>query len=277
MIFAAFVFGLLIGSFLNVCIHRWPIEESIVSPARSQCPRCRRTIAWYDNIPVLSYVLLRGRCRGCKRPISARYPTVELLNAAIYAYIVSMHGLTPEAFKAALFCSMAVALIFTDLEQYILPDEITLGGLGLGLLLSILVMVPPSLTTLFWMLSDTQPAPWAASLSESVAGASLFGGMLWAMRELYYRIRGIDGLGLGDVKMAAMMGAFWGVGPTLMILLIGSLGGALLGSAIILIGGKKWNYELPFGSYLGAAALVVTLWGDRLFNFYWDSLGAGGS
>lgn len=277
MIVAAFFLGLLIGSFLNVCIHRWPIEESIVKPARSRCPQCERTIAWYDNIPLLSYLLLQGRCRGCKKRISLRYPVVEVLNGAIYACIAATQGLTPEGVKAALFCSMALALFFTDLEHYILPDELTLGGMALGFVLSVLIMVPPSLTSLFWLFSDERPAPWVASLSEAAAGAALFGGMLWAMREIYYRIRGIDGLGLGDVKMAAMMGSFWGVGPTLMILLIGSLGGALLGSAIILIGGKKWNYELPFGSYLGAAALVVTLWGDRLFNLYWDSLGAGGS
>ncbi len=277
MIIAAFLFGLLIGSFLNVCIHRWPLEESIIRPARSQCPQCGRTIAWYDNIPLLSYLVLGGRCRGCKGRISLRYPMVELLNAAIYATIVAGHGLTPSSFKAALFCSMVLALIFTDLEHYIMPDEFTLGGLALGLLLSGLVMVPPSLTALFWMFQTQPPEPWIASVSESVAGAVLFGGLLWAMREAYYRIRGIDGLGLGDVKMAAMMGAFWGVGPTLMILLIGSVGGSLIGGALILFGGKKWNYELPFGSYLGAAALVVTLWGDTLFNFYWDSLAAGGA
>lgn len=277
MIAAAFLIGLLIGSFLNVCIHRWPIDESILLPARSRCPRCKRTIAWYDNIPVLSYLALRGRCRRCSARISLRYPVVELLNGSIYAYIVAGHGVTPEAFKAALFCSMVLALIFTDLEHYILPDEITLGGLGLGLGLSVLIAVPPSLVALFWMLRDEPPAPWLASLSESLAGAALFGGMLWTMRELYYRIRGIDGLGMGDVKMAAMMGAFWGVGPTLMILLLGSLGGSLLGGALILFGGKKWNYELPFGSYLGAAAVAVTLWGDELFNLYWDSLGGGGA
>jgi len=277
VILAAFFFGLLIGSFLNVCIHRWPLEESIVKPARSQCPQCRRSIAWYDNIPLLSYILLWGRCRGCEGKISLRYPVVELLNGLIYAYIVAGHGLTPAAFKTALFCSMILALIFTDLEHYILPDEFTLGGLALGLLLSGFVLVPPSLTALFWIFQTEPPDPWIASLSESVAGAALFGGMLWAMREIYYRIRGIDGLGLGDVKMAAMMGSFWGVGPTLMILLLGSVGGSLIGGALILFGGKKWNYELPFGSYLGAAALVVTLWGDRLFHLYWDSLGAGGA
>ncbi len=276
MILAAFLFGLLIGSFLNVCIHRWPIDESIVKPARSRCPQCGATIAWYDNIPLLSYVLLKARCRDCQAPISPRYPLVELLNGAIYAYIVADLGFSPEAFKAALFCSMALALVVTDFEHYILPDEITLGGLGLGLAMSVLIFIPQSFTALVWMLLDRQPEPWLASLAESAAGAGIFGGMLWLMREAHYRIRGIAGLGLGDVKMAAMMGAFWGVGPTLLILLLGSVAGSLLGLALIVLGGKKWTHELPFGSYLGAAAVVVTLWGDRLFNLYWDSVGAGG-
>ena len=274
MILAAFVFGLLIGSFLNVCIHRWPIEESILRPARSYCPACKRRIAWYDNIPVLSYALLRGHCRECGATISWRYPAVEIANGLLYAAIVGARGVTPEAAKAALFCSMILALIFTDMEHYILPDELTWGGLAIGLGLSLFVLTPPSLTSLLWLIADGAPSDRVASFSESLAGAIFFGGLLWALREGYYRIRGVDGLGLGDVKMAAMMGAFWGVGPTLMILLLGSLGGSLLGTALVLLGGKSWSYELPFGSYLGVAALVVTLWGDSLFDLYWRSLGA---
>ncbi|MBI1352955.1 MAG: prepilin peptidase [Acidobacteria bacterium] len=275
MIVAAFLFGLLIGSFLNVCIHRWPIDESILRPARSYCPSCKRQIAWYDNVPLLSYVLLRGRCRACGASISWRYPLVELLNGLLYAGLAATQGLTPEAAKAALFCSMILALIFTDFEHYILPDELTWGGLAIGLALSLVVAVPPSLSSLFWLITESTPSPRLGSLAESALGAAVFGGLLWAMREAYYRIRGVDGLGLGDVKMAAMMGSFWGVGPTLLILLLGSLGGSLIGTAIIVLGGKKWSHELPFGSYLGAAALIVTLWGDRLFNLYWQSVGAG--
>lgn len=272
---AAFLFGLLIGSFLNVCIHRWPRDESVVKP-RSRCPHCERQIEARDNVPVLSYLMLRGRCRYCSRIISWRYPLVEALNACLYAGLVWKFGLDAFTVKAAFFASMMLVLIFTDIEHYILPDEITLGGLAIGLILSLFLPMPEGLMKFLWMIGGGAPDWRWLSLTESVAGAVLFGGGLWVLRELYYRIRGVDGLGLGDVKMAAMMGAFWGFGYTLLILLIGSLGGALVGMIVVLVGGKKWNYEMPFGSYLGAAALVVTIWGDTLFGLYWKVLTPAG-
>lgn len=275
MILLAFLFGLLIGSFLNVCIHRWPRDESVVKP-RSRCPKCERQIAARDNIPVLSYLLLRGRCRYCSEVISWRYPLVETLNACFYAGLVWKFGLDPLTLKAALFGSMMLVLIFTDIEHYILPDEITLGGLVIGLVLSLFLAMPEGLMKFLWMIAGGAPDERWLSVSESAAGALLFGGGLWVLRELYYRMRGNDGLGLGDVKMAAMMGAFWGFGHTLLILLLGSLGGALAGIAVVLLGGKKWNYEMPFGSYLGVAALVVTIWGDTLFGLYWKTVAQAG-
>ena len=274
MILLAFLFGLLIGSFLNVCIHRWPRDESVVKP-RSRCPQCQRQIGALDNVPLLSFLLLRGRCRYCSQPISWRYPLVELLNGCLYAGLISKFGLDLLTIKAALFGSMMLILIFTDIEHYILPDEITIGGLVLGLAISPFLPLPEGIVKFAWSLFGEE-ANWRwVSFGESAAGA-LLGGSLWVLRELYYRLRGVDGLGLGDVKMAAMMGAFWGVAHTLFILLLGSLCGALAGAAIVIFGGKKWNYEMPFGSYLGVAALVVTIWGDALFGLYWSAIAPAG-
>lgn len=274
MIFIAFLVGLLIGSFLNVCIHRWPRDESVVKP-RSRCPQCGKQIGAWDNVPLLSFLLLKGRCRSCSQAISWRYPLVEALNAALYAGLVARFGFDALTIKAAVFGSMMLVLIFTDIEHYILPDEITLGGLVLGLALSPLLPMPDGLVKFLWSIAGEE-ANWRwLSVAESTAGA-LLGASLWVLRELYYRLRGTDGLGLGDVKMAAMMGSFWGVGHTLFILLLGSLGGALVGMAIVMFGGKKWNYEMPFGSYLGAAALIVTIWGDRLFGLYWNTVTLAG-
>ena len=141
MIYAlAFVFGLLIGSFLNVCIHRWPRGRSVVKP-RSHCVRCRKTIAWYDNIPVLSYVLLRGRCRHCGRHISMRYPAVELFTALAFVWLVRQFGPTPEAAKMCAFGAMLIALVVTDFEKRLLPDELTLGGLAIGILISPFILL----------------------------------------------------------------------------------------------------------------------------------------
>lgn len=266
---AAFLLGLLVGSFLNVCIHRWPDEKSVVSP-RSHCPKCSAPISWRDNIPVLSYILLRGRCRRCAAAISVRYPAVELLNGLLYLALAAKFGVDPLAAKAALFVSMMLVLVFTDIEHFILPDEITLGGIGAGLALSLVVPVEAGITRLFWLLSGVEPSPTAASFTEAAVAAVLFGALLLGVREVYYRIRRVDGLGMGDVKMAAMMASFWGAAHTLLILIVGSLTGALVGSLLVLFRGKKWNYEMPYGSYLGVAAILMTVWGDDVLGWYWS-------
>ena len=267
----AFLLGLLVGSFLNVCIHRWPDERSVVRPG-SACPHCSNPIRWYNNIPVISYLKLGGRCADCGGKISWRYPTTELLNALIWAGLVAKFGWQPFTAKAALFCSMMLILVFTDLEHMILPDEITKGGILVGLVLSLFLPLPEGVTQIFWMIAGTQPSIPVASFAEALFAAVVFGGMLWVLRELYWRLRGIDGLGLGDVKMAAMMGAFWGVPQTLMILLAGSLLGAITGAIIVTAAKKSWKHELPFGSYLGVAAIAVTFFSQEIFGAYWDTL-----
>ena len=275
MTFLAFLLGLLVGSFLNVCIHRWPDERSVVRPG-SRCPNCSAPIRWRHNVPVLSYFLLGGRCADCNAKISWRYPAVELTNALLWAALAYQFGWQPFTFKAALFCSMILILIVTDFEHMILPDEITKGGTVIGLALSLVVALPDGATTLLWIVSGYTPSPRIASFTESAAAATIFGGMLWAIGELYWRLRNIDGLGLGDVKMAAMIGAFWGIPQTLLILLIGSLLGAIVGSAAAVLSKSSWrSYELPFGSYLGMAAILVTFLSEKLFGAYWVALQGG--
>ncbi len=264
---AAFIIGLIIGSFLNVCIYRWPRDESVVKP-RSQCPHCGKMIGWRDNIPLLSYLLLKGRCRHCAEPISIRYPIVELLNGLFYAYLFGRFGAEPMTFKIALFTSMMLVLIFTDLSDYILPDEITLGGLVLAFALIPFVPVEDRFTWILWMLSEQKPEQWIASLIASGFAAVFIGGLLFLLRASYFRVRKVEGLGLGDVKMMTMVAAFWGFAPTVTILMVGSVVGALTGLLIIMIGRKKWTHELPFGSYLGAASIIVAVWGDDILKWY---------
>ena len=269
MIFLIYVFllGLLVGSFLNVCIHRWPLDLSIVKP-RSRCPKCESPIAWYDNIPVFSYLWLRGRCRHCRQGIAWHYPVVELSNAVLWLVVAERTGWQPLSWKMMLFVSMMIVLIFTDLTEYILPDEITLGGLAIGLLISPFVLLEPGLSELIWLFAGARPEPWIVSLVESAFAALMMGGVLFLVSEFYYRVRGREGLGLGDVKMMAMVGAFWGMQKAFMILLVGSLVGALLGGTLILVRRKEWTHELPYGSYLGLTAIVAALFGDDIFRWY---------
>ncbi len=257
----AFLTGLLTGSFLNVCIYRLPRDLSVVRP-RSFCPACERGIAWYDNIPLVSFVLLGGRCRGCHARIPLRYPLVEALTGVLFAVIVLMHGVNAAAGKQCLFAALMVALIFTDLEERILPDEFTLGGALGGILLAIWVPMDRGLVSLF------VPYRWSAtavSVVEAAAGALLAGGMVWMIGALYEKFRKREGLGLGDVKMIAAAGAFLGLEGALLTVMAGSILGSVVGIAYIRRTGKDpATYELPFGSFLGVAALGVALLGGRL-------------
>ena len=266
-----FLFGLLIGSFLNVCIHRWPPEESVVSP-RSYCPKCKRTISWFDNIPVFSYILLRGRCRGCAESISPRYPLVEILNPVLFALIVGRFGLTADSAKMMLFASMMIVLFFTDIAEYILPDEITIGGTVIGFLLSPFLLLEDGLSSILFFFLGRNPEAWARSLTESVLGAVLFGGVLFVIGEIYFRVRDIDGLGLGDVKMVAMIAAFWGVPQTMFVLILGSIVAAIVGVLLIVVAKKDWKYALPFGSYLAAAAVLAMFWSQGILTWYWNQV-----
>ena len=269
MIALAFAFGLLVGSFLNVCIHRWPRDQSVISP-RSHCTKCSGWIAWYDNIPLLSHVLLLGRCRRCDQAIPWRYPLVEFLTAATLALVAGAHGFGLEAARAALLASMLIVLFFTDLERMTLPDVVTIGGIVSGVTLSVLVPLPGGVADVGYLIVGGHPPAWLLSLTESLAGAILFGGSLYLIREAYYRLRGVDGLGLGDVKLAAMIAAFLGTAEALLVLLLGCLLATLAGCVSVAVKRADWRTPLPFGSYLSGAALVTIFAGDAILNRYWD-------
>ena len=260
----ALLFGLLIGSFLNVCIHRWPRNRSVVKP-RSHCVRCRKTIAWYDNIPLVSYLMLGGRCRYCHARVSLRYPLVEFLTGLAFFYFVAILGPTTTALKMCVFCALLIALIFCDMEKRILPDEFTKGGVVLGLIFSIFVPVPDITAQATFWIAGAQLSGRAQSIAESAFGAVLPAFFLWAGGWLYLKIRHREGLGLGDVKLIAMVGSFLGLRGALLTLILGSLSGSVLGLAYIKLTGKDAaTYELPFGTFLGAAALVAAIFGPKL-------------
>jgi len=265
-----FVFGLIIGSFLNVCIVRIPNGKSIVLPA-SACPKCGAAIKPYDNIPLISYLLLMGKCRSCKTRISPLYPFVELLTAVTFVGCFWAFGLNVEMLKWCIFSALLIVLVFTDFVDRILPDVITLGGAGIGLVLSLFTW--PLDGTSWWiarLLFHWQHVPSLRliSLFDSLLGAAAGGGLLLLVMEVYFRLRHREGMGLGDVKMMLMAGAFLGIKRTMLTIFAGSLLGSILGLAFILARGKKSDYELPFGSFLGMAAMLVVFFGTPVVNWY---------
>ncbi len=263
-----FCFGLIIGSFLNVCIVRIPGGKSIVMPA-SACPKCGAAIRPYDNIPVVSWLLLGGKCRACKTKISPMYPLVELLTAVLFWACYRAFGLTIEALKWAVFSALVIVLVFTDLRERMLPDVVNYTGFALGLAFSLVVQ--PTDGTALWIANHVFefPPPTAVlSLADALFGAAFGSGLLWIVSEAYFRLRGREGMGLGDVKMMLMVGAFLGVKRTLLTIFAGSVLGSLLGLAFILSKRKESNYELPFGTFLGMAALLVAFFGTPFVNWY---------
>ncbi len=259
----ALLFGLLIGSFLNVCIYRWPRDLSVVRP-RSHCIACEQEIPAYDNIPLLSYALLRGRCRHCGVRIPLRYPLVEALTGALFFYFVWTLGPTLPALKMCVFAALLVALIFTDVEERILPDELTLGGTLAGLAFAFFVPVPDTIAPLFF---PAGPKRW---LFGAALGALLPPFFLWLAGWLYRRVRHREGLGLGDVKLIAMVGSFLGLYPlTLLTLITGSVAGSVIGLLYIWLTKKDWStYELPFGSFLSLAALSMGMAANLVLSWY---------
>jgi leader peptidase (prepilin peptidase) / N-methyltransferase len=262
------LFGLLIGSFLNVCIYRWPLDLSVVAP-RSRCPRCETPIAWYDNVPVLSCLVLGGRCRACKAGISYRYPLVELLTAGFFAWIVAQLGPTLGAAKFCILVAMLIALMFTDLEERILPDEFTLGGTLIGLAFAPFILVPDITSHAILGLMGIQWPDRAMSLAESIFGAVIPAGTLWFGGYLFEKFRGKEGLGLGDVKMMAMVGAFLGIRGALVTLIAGSLAGSIIGIAYIKLTKQDMgSYQLPFGTFLAGAAIFAAMAGPKVIQWY---------
>jgi len=251
--FYVFAIGACVGSFLNVVIHRIPIEESIVFPP-SRCPGCRHGIAWYDNIPVLSYLLLRGRCRNCGEPISLRYPLVETANALFYLAIYLRTGFSIASLLLAALVSMTIALIYIDADIQILPDVIDLPGVAIGILLSLVPRADDSLTL-------------AGDLLHSVAGAIAGAAVLLAVSLAYRLLRGVEGMGLGDVKMLAMIGATLGPRALFSVLLLASVTGALVGLAMMAVTRRNnLQFALPFGVFLGIAFLANLFFGHDIYQ-----------
>jgi len=238
--------GLCVGSFLNVCIHRLPRGGSVLTP-RSRCPGCEYELRWYDNIPVLSYVLLLGRCRRCGARINLRYPIVELVTAAVFVLHYLVFGWTALLAVRLLFASALIVLFAIDLEHQILPNAITLPGLALGLIFSL--VFPPGVL-------------------DALLGALIGGGVLWAIGEAYFRFTGQEGMGGGDVKMLAMIGAFLGWKLVLITLVLSSVAGSLVGVFLILLRRGDMKRALPYGTFLALGALTASLVGERLVEWY---------
>jgi leader peptidase (prepilin peptidase)/N-methyltransferase len=264
----AFLLGLAVGSFLNVCVHRLPQGESIVRP-RSRCPSCKKPIAAYDNIPLLSFLFLKGRCRHCGAAISFLYPAVELMTGLTFVLVYLQFGFSASGLKAGFLAAALLALIFIDLRDRLLPDAVTFPGMAVGAAFSLWIPVGDGIAAWLWRQLGGVPLPrWAFSLGDAAIAALVGGGILFALGEIWYRVRKVEGMGLGDVKMMVMVGLFLGTKLTILTLLLGSLSGSLVGGGYMLLTRKDAGYELPLGTFLGLAALVALFWGQPLIAAY---------
>jgi len=267
------VFGAIIGSFLNVVIHRVPREESIVFP-NSRCPSCGAAIAFYDNIPILSYAMLGGRCRGCSSPISIRYPAVELLTALLFVTVTWRDGIIPALPFDLVFATSIVALVFIDAEHMILPNAITYPGIVFAVVARFTVPFVtgrPSFDDVPSLMQGTLGTTpvWVVSLVGALIGALIGGGSLWLMGWTWEKLRGIEAMGLGDVKMMFMVGAYLGWRLTILTIFVGVLSGSVIG-IVLMARQKERNMQmlLPFGIFLGLGAIASLLFGSQLVEWY---------
>jgi leader peptidase (prepilin peptidase)/N-methyltransferase len=270
-----FVLGAIIGSFLNVCIYRIPAGASIVRPS-SRCPACEAPIAACDNIPLVSYLHLRGRCRKCGCAISIRYPLVELLTAALFVAFFRVLGFSIELPVMLAFACLLIVISLIDLDHLIIPDVLSLGGLVLGVAVSFIRPSLGSADSIGGVLGDGalfQGMPGALErLATSVAGVLTGGGVLYAIATTYELVRKKEGMGGGDIKLLAMIGAFCGIQGVVYSLVLGSFVGAVVGVALMLIKGKGMNYALPFGPFLSLGATIYTIlyavYGSGIIHFF---------
>jgi leader peptidase (prepilin peptidase)/N-methyltransferase len=246
------VLGLAVGSFLNVCIYRLPNRLSVAWPP-SHCPSCDRRLAWYENVPVISWLVLRGRCRTCASRISWVYPAVELITAVLFAGAFLVYGLTPLLAVRLLFVCALVVLFAIDYEHYILPNVITIPGIVIGFAASFLL-----------------PPGWGSSLAGLLAG----GLFPFLVAEAYLRIRGREGMGMGDFKMLGMVGAFLGWPLVWVTLLLSCLLGIVIGGGGLLISRRGMGTRIPFGTFIAVAALVAVYWSDEVLAAYGSVLSA---
>lgn len=267
------LFGAIVGSFLNVVIHRVPRGVSVVFP-NSACPKCSNRIKPYDNVPILSWIILKGKCRSCKAPISARYPAVEFANALLY--VATLHFIGVSAFLPVsfLFVSCMLALILIDAEHMILPDVINLPLLAL--LLIVRTVFPMFFGTQFFTDFDHYPGTALTglplplvSIANAVLGAAAGGGFLWLIGYVWEKARGVEAMGLGDVKMMLAVGVLLGWRLTLLSIFIGAFAGAVIGVAMVSRHkDKSMQTQIPFGIFLGIGSIVALMFGDRLIGWY---------
>ena len=299
---AIFAFGLCFGSFLNVCIYRLPRAKSVVAP-RSACPHCGDPIPLYHNIPVLSWLILRGKCRSCREPISPRYLVVEVLIGLLFLGCYLHFGWQLVTLKCIVLGYLLLGLIFTDAETKLLPDAMTLPGIALGILFSLIVPVNdlasrimPGMVS-FPLRHEISWRVW--SFTDSLLGAAVGASFLYGAAAIYLRARGVEGMGFGDVKLMAMIGSFLGTKLTVLTIFAASLAGSLFGLGTVFavwwkrsrrIGARgvrasqahrrAWQsarlalryYEMPFGVFLGSMAILAFLFGDQLLRWYWRAL-----
>lgn len=250
-IISAFIFGSVVGSFLNVCIYRLPGEESIVTPP-SSCPMCGTPIAWFDNIPIISYIILMGKCRRCSASISIKYPLVEGLTGLVCALLIYIYGPSVQFAIYFILSASLIVVFWIDFSHQIIPDSITIPGIALGFLSSLINI------EVFW---------W-----DSALGILLGGGILSAFALGYYLLTGREGMGIGDIKFLAMIGAFLGMGGVVFTLLVGSVLGSFVGIVIILRGGGDSKIKIPFGPFLSIGAMAYIFFGGYFYNIYFGLL-----
>ena len=271
-----FLFGSVVGSFLNVVIHRIPREQSIVFP-NSACPNCKTAIKPYDNIPLFGWLMLGGKCRNCKSPISARYPAVELLTALVFVLTYWQIGFTAFLPVALVFVATMISLIFIDAEHMILPNVITYPLFFFALLVRI--VYPLVFGSEYF--TDLQHSPltyfqnqptWLVSLIGAIFGGIVGGGFLWLVGEIWKRLRGVEAMGLGDVKMMFGVGALLGWRLTFLSIFLGAFSGAIIG-LVVIYRQKEKNMQalIPFGIFLGIGSILALLVGEPLINWYMNT------
>jgi len=295
-----FAFGLIFGSFLNVCIYRMPRGLSVVSPG-SACPHCGKEIRFYDNIPVLSWIILRGRCRQCSAKITARYALVEILTGGLFLLCYWHFALTLAMLKCAVLGFLLLGLIFTDAETHLLPDKLTLTGLAAGLVFSVFVPVSDLLSMVLpgvVQLPVSSDLSWRVfSLFDSALGAAIGASFLYGVGVVYLRWRGVEGMGFGDVKLMAMIGSFVGLRLTILTILTASIAGSFFGLwTVFAVWIKRtqrrrhvfhesgsaarrhaWasamvalrRHQMPFGVFLGSMGLMAFFFGQQFLHWYW--------
>jgi leader peptidase (prepilin peptidase)/N-methyltransferase len=262
----AFLFGAVVGSFLNVCVFRIPLGKSLIAPF-SHCPRCKSPIRAYDNIPILSFFLLGGRCRSCRAPISVRYPLIEAMMAVFSVFLLLKFGLSPSYLISFIFVASLVVVSFIDLDHRIIPDTISLSGIVVGLLASFVRPGGQNDFLVRFAFRMVRGSIKTATL-DSLLGVFIGGGLLYAVAVLFYWVTKKEGMGGGDIKLLAMIGAFLGWSSTLFTIMASSLIGSIVGVSLMFAKGVDGKYAIPFGPFLSMGAVIYLFFGREIIRWY---------